>query len=71
MEFTRGLRNRVRGEGLRWPFAGFRREPVVLFQGFVEAGPQLGSSFFFGFLIARSSHSYYGHNRNSGQYSIP
>jgi hypothetical protein len=35
VEFTRGLGNmpwhcpRVRGEGLRWPSAGFRREPVA------------------------------------------
>src|SRR6267154_1477451 len=39
----------VRGEGLRWPSAGFRREPVVFFQGFVEAGlsPALSSAAFF------------------------
>ena len=29
---------RVRGEGLRWPSAGLRRELVVSFQGFVAAG---------------------------------
>jgi hypothetical protein len=29
---------RVRGQGLRRPPAGLRREPVVFFQGFVVAG---------------------------------
>ena len=29
---------RVRGEGLRWPSAGLRREPVIFFQAFVVAG---------------------------------
>jgi hypothetical protein len=28
----------VRGEGLRWPSAGFRREPVVFFRAVVVAG---------------------------------
>jgi hypothetical protein len=42
----------IRGEGLRRPSAGFRREPVIFSQGFVEAGLQFtlslegpGSSF--------------------------
>jgi catechol 2,3-dioxygenase-like lactoylglutathione lyase family enzyme len=37
VEFARGLGNmpwhtRVRGEGLRWPSAGFRRESVIFFR---------------------------------------
>src|SRR5690349_20917519 len=35
----------VRGEGLRWPSPGFRREPVIFFQGLEGAGLQPGSSF--------------------------
>src|SRR6266581_8594911 len=35
----------VRGEGLRWPSAGFRREPVFFFPGFVGAGLKPGATF--------------------------